>query len=55
MDVGFREILLILVIFMVLFDPKRVPEMMKGLGQGVKEFEKAAREVDADDPPKPRA
>jgi sec-independent protein translocase protein TatA len=55
MDVGFREILLILVIIMVLFGAKRIPEMMKGLGQGVKEFKKAAREVDAHDPPNPRA
>ena len=55
MDVGFREILLILLVIMILFGAKRIPYMMKALGQGVKEFKKAAREVDADDPSKPRA
>ena len=55
MDVGFREILLILFVVMILFGAKRIPEMMKGLGQGVKEFKKAARELDTDNPSKPRA
>ena len=55
MDIGFREILLILLVVMILFGAKRIPEMMKGLGQGVKEFKRAARELDADDPSKPRA
>ena len=49
MDVGFRELLLILVIIMVLFGAKRVPEMMKSMGQGVKEFKKAAKEISSDD------
>jgi len=51
MDVGFREILLILLVVMVLFGAKRIPEMMKSMGQGVKEFKKAAKEISSDDEP----
>jgi sec-independent protein translocase protein TatA len=45
MDIGFREILLILVIILILFGAKRIPEMMKAMGQGVKEFKKAAKDI----------
>jgi sec-independent protein translocase protein TatA len=51
MDVGFREILLILVIIMVLFGARRIPEMMNSMGQGVKEFKKAAKDISSDDEP----
>ena len=49
MDIGFREILLILLIILILFGAKRIPEMMKAMGQGVKEFKKAARDISSDD------
>lgn len=42
---GWPEIIGILVIVLVLFGAKRVPELMKGLGSGIKEFKKASREV----------
>ena len=51
MDVGFREILLILLIILILFGAKRIPEMMKAMGQGVKEFKKAAKDIQSDDEP----
>ena len=51
MDIGFREILLILLIILILFGAKRIPEMMKAMGQGVKEFKKAAKDIQADDEP----
>ena len=35
----------ILVIVLVLFGAKKVPELMKGLGTGIKEFKKASRDV----------
>ena len=35
MEFGFREILLVLVIILLLFGAKRIPEMMKAMGQGV--------------------
>jgi sec-independent protein translocase protein TatA len=49
MDIGFREILLILVIILILFGAKRIPEVMKAMGQGVKEFKKAAKDIQSDD------
>jgi sec-independent protein translocase protein TatA len=53
MDIGFREILLILVIILLLFGAKRIPEMMKAMGSGVKEFKKAARDIQSDEPSAP--
>jgi sec-independent protein translocase protein TatA len=53
MDIGFREILLILLIILILFGAKRIPEMMKAMGQGVKEFKKAAKDIQSDDEPSP--
>jgi sec-independent protein translocase protein TatA len=48
MDLGWPEILLILFIILILFGAKRIPEMMKSMGQGVKEFKKAARDIQTD-------
>jgi sec-independent protein translocase protein TatA len=42
-DIGFTEILLILVVVVFLFGGKKIPELMKGLGQGMKEFKKASK------------
>jgi sec-independent protein translocase protein TatA len=41
---GVQELLLILVIVIVLFGAKRIPELMKGLGQGVSSFKKGLRD-----------
>jgi sec-independent protein translocase protein TatA len=41
-DIGFTEILLILVVVVFLFGGRKIPELMKGLGQGMKEFKKAS-------------
>ena len=35
---GFREILIILVIILVLFGAKRIPELARSLGRGITEF-----------------
>lgn len=35
---GMEEILVILVVVLLLFGGKKIPELMKGLGQGVREF-----------------
>jgi sec-independent protein translocase protein TatA len=42
-DIGFSEILLILLVVVLLFGGRKIPELMKGLGQGMKEFKKASR------------
>ena len=39
------ELIVILLFFLVLFGAKKIPEFAKGLGQGIKEFKKASREV----------
>jgi sec-independent protein translocase protein TatA len=51
MDIGFREILLILLIILILFGAKRIPEMMRAMGQGVKEFKKAAKDITGEEEP----
>lgn len=45
---GPGQIAIILVIVLLLFGGKKIPELMKGLGSGIKEFKKAAK--DEDDP-----
>jgi len=47
-DIGFREILLVLIIILIFFGAKRIPELMKAMGQGVKEFKKAAKDISED-------
>jgi len=41
--------IIILVIVVLLFGANRIPEMMRGLGSGMKEFKKGLREEDEDD------
>jgi sec-independent protein translocase protein TatA len=42
---GGMEIMWIAIVVLVLFGAKKVPELMKGVGQGIKEFKKASRDV----------
>jgi len=42
---GGWEIVLILAVVLILFGAKKLPELAKGLGQGIKEFKKATSEV----------
>jgi sec-independent protein translocase protein TatA len=42
---GAWEIVLILAVVLILFGAKKLPELAKGLGTGIKEFKKATREV----------
>ena len=39
------ELVLVLVVILVLFGAKRIPEFAKGLGKGITEFKKASNEV----------
>jgi sec-independent protein translocase protein TatA len=59
---GGGEIILILALVLILFGAKKLPELAKGLGTGIKEFKKATRDVteemqsamdDTPPPPKP--
>lgn len=47
MELSPMHLLLILIIVVILFGGRRIPELMKGLGQGVKEFRQGMR----DEPP----
>ena len=44
--IGGQEILIILLIVLVLFGGKKIPELMRGLGKGVKEYKNAVKSVD---------
>ncbi|MHB8523619.1 MAG: Sec-independent protein translocase subunit TatA/TatB [Limisphaerales bacterium] len=43
--IGGWEMILILAVVLILFGAKKLPELAKGLGQGIKEFKKATRDV----------
>jgi sec-independent protein translocase protein TatA len=43
------EIILILAVVLLLFGGKKIPELMKGLGQGIKEFKNASKGGDDKD------
>jgi sec-independent protein translocase protein TatA len=45
---GYTEVLLILAVVLILFGAKKIPELAKGLGSGIKEFKKATRDVQED-------
>jgi len=41
---GPTEIILIVLVVVILFGGRKIPELMKGIGQGMKEFKKATKE-----------
>lgn len=43
--IGTTEMILIAGVALLLFGGKKLPEMMRGLGQGISEFKKAAKDV----------
>ena len=43
--IGGWEVILILAVVLILFGAKKLPDLAKGLGTGIKEFKKATREV----------
>ncbi len=52
-NLGFGEILLIAVIVIVLFGAKRIPDVMKGLGEGIRGFKKGISGEPENDESKP--
>jgi sec-independent protein translocase protein TatA len=55
-NLGFSEILLIMVIFLLVFGAKRLPEIGSAMGKGIREFKKSMRDVtDEIDRPTPPA
>ncbi len=45
-SIGFSEILLIFLVILLLFGAKKLPEVARGMGQALREFRKAAKEVE---------
>lgn len=43
------QIVLIAIVILLLFGGKKIPELMKGLGGGIKEFKKASKEEEEED------
>lgn len=50
-NLGFPELLIIVLLVLVFFGSKKIPELAQGLGKGIREFRKATREVDDDEKP----
>jgi sec-independent protein translocase protein TatA len=47
---GVQELMLILVIVVIIFGAKRIPEIMQGLGQGIKTFKRAMEDEEPSPP-----
>ena len=45
MSLGAPEIIIILFVVLLLFGAKKLPELARGLGKGIKEFKKAQKDV----------
>ena len=48
MSLGFWEIVLIVIVILVLFGPKRIPELARALGRANYEFKKAKSDIEAE-------
>ena len=46
--IGAPQIILIIAVVLLLFGGRKIPELMKGLGGGIKEFKKASKEEEED-------
>ena len=47
--IGAPQIILIVVVVLLLFGGKKIPELMRGLGSGIKEFKDASKEETSED------
>ena len=46
--IGMPQVIIIIVVVLLLFGGRKIPELMKGLGSGIKEFKNASKEDDTD-------
>lgn len=46
LSISWQHILIVALILLLLFGGKKIPELMKGLGSGIKEFKDAVKEED---------
>lgn len=47
-NIGGTEIIIIAIIILLLFGGKKIPELMQGLGKGVKSFKKGMKDIEDD-------
>jgi len=47
--IGVWQIVVVVLLVLLLFGGRKIPELMRGVGQGMKEFKKATADDDADD------
>ncbi|MCF8381776.1 MAG: twin-arginine translocase TatA/TatE family subunit [Bacteroidales bacterium] len=47
--IGPGQIAIIVIVILLLFGGKKIPELMRGIGQGMKEFKKATKDEPAED------
>ncbi|MBE2218130.1 MAG: twin-arginine translocase TatA/TatE family subunit [Ignavibacteria bacterium] len=45
---GPQEIILICIVILVLFGAKKIPDLMSGLGKGIREFKKASKDIEGE-------
>jgi len=45
--VGAPQLIIIAIAILLLFGGKKIPELMKGIGQGMKEFKKATKDLES--------
>ncbi|WP_297806160.1 twin-arginine translocase TatA/TatE family subunit [uncultured Polaribacter sp.] len=47
--IGGPQVIIILVVVLLLFGGRKIPELMKGLGSGIKEFKNASKDDNSDE------
>ncbi|MCU7491718.1 MAG: twin-arginine translocase TatA/TatE family subunit [Bacteroidota bacterium] len=47
-NLGTGEIIIIVLVILIFFGAKKIPELAQGVGKGMKEFKKALKDVDED-------
>jgi len=47
-NIGFPELMLIMLVVVIFFGPKKIPEIAKGLGKGIAEFKRAMSDVQSE-------
>lgn len=48
--IGAPQIILIVIVVLLLFGGRKIPELMRGLGSGIKEFKDASKDDDGEEP-----
>jgi sec-independent protein translocase protein TatA len=52
-NLGFTEIAILVLILVLFFGAKRIPEIGASIGKGIKEFKRGLKDIEAGEPPPP--